>query len=364
MSTLSSTNSTLPFGNVLDGIQLNDVSGVTIGGTVSAGAVSLALGESGGNLIAGNVGQGIELNLAAANTISGNLIGVVLNPDGQQVVATDRIGNNSGNLSDGIFVLNSSGDVIRGNLVSNNRGDGIHTFDDLPGDGGSAIDLSIAGNLIGTNNDGSSRGRAGQRSRRHLPRLGRPGHDRGTAGQGNVISGNHADGIDVLQSTGILIAGNAIGTDAQGFSDLGNPTTDLGNAADGIFINQSDQVTVGGTATGAGNTISGNHASGVFISGTVAVSGGGTTSNQNVIEGNRIGVGLGSQGQVAGGPQRRRRRHPQQRRRQHGRRHRLGGRQRHLGQFARRHPAGQRRTGQPDRRQPDRDGPDRLIRDG
>src|SRR5262249_57200194 len=95
----------------------------------------------------------------------------------------------------------------------------------------------------------------------------------------------------LLTSQAILIAGNKIGTNAGGSSSPGSATTDFGNASDGIFINQSDHITVGGTTSGAGNTISGNHASGVFISGTS-----GATSNQNVIEGNWIGVG-GSSGQ-------------------------------------------------------------------
>ena len=302
ISTASSANSTLPFGNVLDGIQLDDVSGVTIGGPVSAGSVSLALADSGGNLIAGNVGQGIELNDASSNTIGGNLIGVVLSANGQQVEAVDTHGDNAGNLTDGIFLLNSVGDVIQGNLVSNNRGYGLHAVDDLLPRGTAAIDLLIAGNFIGTNNDGSSvLGLGNGADGVFLDTVGQVTVG-GAAGLGNVIAGNLADGVDVLQSSAVLIAGNAIGTDAQGFSIPGNPTSDLGNASDGIFINESSQVTVGGITTGAGNTISGNHASGVFISGTVAVSGGGTSSSQNVIQGNRIGIGQGSQGQITAVP--------------------------------------------------------------
>ncbi len=306
VTTISSTNSALPFGNVLDGIDLNRVSGVTIGGTASGGPVGLALGASGGNLVAGNVGQGIQLDDAASNTISGNLVGVVLNATGQQVAATDAQGNNAGNLSDGIFVLNSLGDAILGNLVSNNRGDGIHAITDSGQTStepllAQSINLSIAGNFIGTNNDGTSTVGLGNGSDGVFLDSVDQVTIGGTTGGENVVSGNHANGIDLLQSSGILIEGNDIGTDSQGFSLPGDTALDLGNAADGIFINQSNRVMIGGIAAGTGNTISGNHASGVFISGTVSNSGSGTTSDQNVIEGNWIGVGR-RQGQTVAVP--------------------------------------------------------------
>jgi hypothetical protein len=55
-----SVNGTLPFGNVLDGIHLANVSGVTIGAAAQGGGpVSLDLAASLGNLISGNLGRGI-----------------------------------------------------------------------------------------------------------------------------------------------------------------------------------------------------------------------------------------------------------------------------------------------------------------
>jgi hypothetical protein len=311
VSEVSSTNSALTFGNVTDGIELDDVTGVTIGGPASPGSVSLALATSGGNLIAGNVGEGILLNGATGNTISSNLIGVVLSSTSQQVAAKDTNLNNAGNLSDGIFVLNSNGEVIEGNLVSNNRGYGIHAFGNVTQQINGAvasIDLLIAGNFIGTNNNGTSVidtngvGLGNGTDGVFLDSVGAVTVGGTAAGAGNVISGNHADGVDVLQAAAILIAGNEIGTNLQGFSAPGSPTLDLGNSSNGVFINQSSAVTVGGITTGAGNTISGNHSSGVFLSGTVTSSSGTTNANQNVIEGNWIGVGVGSQGQTTAVP--------------------------------------------------------------
>ena len=124
--------------------------------------------------------------------------------------------------------------------------------------------------------------------------------------EGNLISGNHANGIDLLASHQVLIAGNKIGTDINGSSTVGDPLADFGNAANGLFVNQSDRITIGNTTQGALNIISGNHSSGVFISGTTSSSIGGTisgkTSDDNLIEGNWIGVAFNAKNQMAAIP--------------------------------------------------------------
>jgi hypothetical protein len=91
----------------------------------------------------------------------------------------------------------------------------------------------------------------------------------------NLISGNAGVGVDIdANSTGTLIEGNFIGTDATG-------TTALPNGSDGI-ISQASNTTVGGAASGAGNLISGNNAVGFFNEG------GSTTGI--VVQGNLIGT--------------------------------------------------------------------------
>jgi streptogramin lyase len=95
----------------------------------------------------------------------------------------------------------------------------------------------------------------------------------------DIISGNGGPGIYLFGgTTGNLIAGNLIGTDASGTRSLGNVTA-------GIIIGASDGPTaqnqIGGTTPGTRNIISGNNGPGVYLFG-------GTTGN--LIVGNFIGT--------------------------------------------------------------------------
>jgi hypothetical protein len=321
VGTGSNANS-LPFGNVLDGIQLDDVSGVTIGAvTEEGGPVSLNLATSLGNLIAGNLGRGIEItNGASDNLVGGNLIGVVLASDasGHTILAAKDAANNAsnhntgnvtGNLSDGIFILDSTSNTIQGNVISANRGNGIHAVGESSSPA-TIIDLTVEDNFIGTNQDGTlildANGNGFGNSADGIlldsvsaVTIG------GTSANGsvvrNLISGNDASGIDLLDAAGVLVTGNLIGTDVGGLSSPGQPDDDFGNDSNGIFINQSHNVTIGGTITGAGNTISGNHDTGVFVSGANSTVGG-TTADDNVIEGNDVGIGFRPDGQAEAVP--------------------------------------------------------------
>jgi hypothetical protein len=295
------TIASLPLGNVLDGIQLQEVSGVTIGGTTPGASVNLlSLATSLGNLIAGNLGRGIEIDAGATSTmVDDNLIGVVFSSTSASGISpVDSNNNNSGNLSDGVFVFQSSGNSIQGNVISANRGYGIH----VTGNGTALpIALTISGNFIGTNQDGTAvLTTAGQSFGN-----GDDGIDFDTvagtsatmpiAVVANVISGNRANGVDLLSSSNIRLTGNYIGTNAQGQSQPGVAGSDFGNASDGVFINESSGNTIGGliasgssSALGASNVIAGNHGSGVFVSGSP----GENNASNNSISGNFIGISL------------------------------------------------------------------------
>jgi hypothetical protein len=94
--------------------------------------------------------------------------------------------------------------------------------------------------------------------------------------QRNVICGNGDDGILVIDTntTGTVVLGNYIGTDASGARALPNDNT-------GILVwNGAGPVTIGGTNAGARNVISGNASSGVVLIGI----------SNSTIQGNYIGI--------------------------------------------------------------------------
>jgi hypothetical protein len=97
----------------------------------------------------------------------------------------------------------------------------------------------------------------------------------GAAAERNVISGNNENGIQLAGSTSNnVIEGNYIGTDASG-------TSSLGNTLNGVLITGTSNNSIGGTAPGDGNVISGNGQNGIQITG--AASG-------NLVYGNYIGT--------------------------------------------------------------------------
>jgi hypothetical protein len=72
----------------------------------------------------------------------------------------------------------------------------------------------------------------------------------------NLLSGNSGDGI-LVGSSGNLIQGNDIGTDASGLNALGN-------GANGIEIQAANNL-IGGTVSGAGNVLSGSKFGGAAV---------------------------------------------------------------------------------------------------
>ncbi len=99
---------------------------------------------------------------------------------------------------------------------------------------------------------------------------------------GNILSGNTEYGIYLTNTTGNVIFGNYIGVDASGETALGNELSGIGvfNDAQGNFI--------GGANPNARNVISGN-TNGPYYDYGVFVAGSGASGN--VIEGNYIGLG-------------------------------------------------------------------------
>ncbi|MBI4749351.1 MAG: hypothetical protein HY774_12740 [Acidobacteria bacterium] len=219
---------------------------------------------------------GIELSTGSSNQIEGCFIGTNVAGD------TDL-----GNLLDGIRVSDSTNNTIGGsavgnrNIISGNNSHGIDIdFDTTTPPTGN----TIVGNYIGVNAAGTGD-------------LGNSFHGIDTSSstttiggsavaQRNVISGNNRGGvrIDAGGISGMLVAGNYIGTDANGAVVSG-----LGNSDYGVVVIAANTNTIGGTSAGQGNVIAGNG----FIGGVHLV---GPGAANNRILGNSIfsntGVGI------------------------------------------------------------------------
>jgi Bacterial Ig-like domain (group 3)/Right handed beta helix region len=93
-----------------------------------------------------------------------------------------------------------------------------------------------------------------------------------TSAARNLISGNSGSGVqigattDVRATSGNVVAGNWIGTDATGLLALGNGSgsNPAGDGVDLIGVNSIDN-TVGGSVAAAGNLISGNAYDGIYL---------------------------------------------------------------------------------------------------
>ena len=224
---------TTALGNTLAGVFIASPNN-TIGGTTPADR----------NVISGNA-TGIEV-LGPGNLIVGNFIGTTAS-------GTSGLGKSS-DLA-GIYVQGEGSETTIGgttaaerNVISGNGQFGIQS---------TAVRLLVQGNYVGVDRTGLAPlvNNAGIR----LFGTTGPRNDTigGTAdGAGNVIA-SRGSGIDLTSFStvieGVLIQGNAIGTDPTGTAVLGNSV--------GIDARGARNITIGGTAAGAGNLIANTDAS-------------------------------------------------------------------------------------------------------
>jgi CSLREA domain-containing protein len=204
---------------------------------------------------------------SSGNHVEGNYIG----PD-----ATGTLANFPN--QNGVLVVGGTGNVIGGttpaarNLISANAFNNITLS--TPSSG-----TIVQGNLIGTNAAGTA-AMVVANSASGIDISSSPSNTIGgtAAGAGNVISGHQNYGIALsgAASTGNVIQGNRIGTNAAG-------TAALANGISGISIRSaSHDNTIGGTTAAARNLISGNTVDGILIADIGA--------DSNVIQGNFIGT--------------------------------------------------------------------------
>jgi parallel beta-helix repeat protein len=252
------------------------------------------------NVISANGDTGVVLH--GGDTVQGNKIGTDavgraplgngLHPSavflGQPVNGTDGIvtcgdGNTIGGPSHGA-----------GNLISASGGDGISLVSSHNNVQGNTIGTDVTGTkALGNHVDGiGSRGDALKGTGFCQQALLTGGSDNiiggGATGDGNLISGNKGDGIDLVASNRNLIAGNRIGTNDAGTGSLGNggDGVSLGGSCSAGNCTGSSNNTVGGTTTAAANMISSQAGDGVHIDGQGA-------GISNVVEGNTIGAPAG-----------------------------------------------------------------------
>jgi CSLREA domain-containing protein len=209
-----------------------------------------------GNTLSANGSNGIRVNFAPGTQILSNTVG--LNPGGTTAMA---------NSSSGVSLSSDTDTTIQGNTVSGNLGHGIY----LTG----TQQITITNNIVGLNAAGSlaipNQSTAGIYIRANVV----------TADvRGNTVSGNRYNGVFLGSgTTGVVIAGNRIGTDASGTAGLGNGRT---TNRDGIQLNDAYGNTIGGPNAADRNIIADNGRTGVFISGEQA--------DNNTVQNNYIGT--------------------------------------------------------------------------
>jgi hypothetical protein len=231
----------------------NNQSGVNLGGTLSTNNALLGnyIGLNATNGAVANSADGIRVN-APRNIIGGSATGA------RNVI--------SGNTGQGIEITTAGlGTIVRGNYIGTDPTGAV--------DRGNTLDgiLSSAGGII----------------------IGGSG-----AGEGNLISGNAGDGIELtsLTATNNLVFGNIIGANLTA-------TTGLPNDDNGVLITTSSRSNIiGGVLTGEANVIAFNGIDGITVAAAVA-------NTNNTFRGNSIfsngtvsgelGIDLGTSGITA-----------------------------------------------------------------
>ncbi|UCE18230.1 MAG: right-handed parallel beta-helix repeat-containing protein [Gemmatimonadota bacterium] len=256
-----------------------DVAGNNIGIMITNGNGNTIGGSSRelGNYISGNGGNGLVISGTGSkfNKILNNVIGPRVNLEEnpgnggngifiEKGATQNTVKENviSGNLGHGLYILGSSSDNTRENMIYKNFiGTDFDVSADIPnGLNGILVENSGANTIGGTPDGGEI--------------------------SGNIISSNKGHGIEIkgILSSVNSIKGNKIG---KCYSELETGA----NEGDGIFINSAPRNIVGILdlipGEGLGNQVSLNMGSGIRIEGEDAT---GNTVEGNLLNGNEYGV--------------------------------------------------------------------------
>jgi titin len=258
-------------GNIVAGIEITDhgaianlVQGNFIGTDVTgmramlrAGAIDSAQRQNVGVLI-NNTDRNV---VNGGNVVSGNLVGLEVAGSGQDLqsagppgnilqgnlVGTDATGSRPVGNEVGVDLNSSRANLLAGSVVSGNTQFGILLFGNL------TTGNALQGNRIGTAADGRTAFRNPDGT--FLQPIGVAIQDASNntvggaaSGAGNVITGNEQAGVYILghsnSAVGNLVAGNAIGLNADG-------SRGAGNGEYGVLLYNAAQNTVSRSGSGA-----------------------------------------------------------------------------------------------------------------
>lgn len=255
------------------GLYLDNVSNCVIKGLIvnGFGFIGIYVVGGGNNRIQGNfVGTDPTGTLARAN-----FHGVQMQGQTGSFVGTD---------GDGV------GDATEGNVISGNQINGVYVID--------SVGTRVAGNMIGTNFaadaavpngfHGVSFGGSADTI------VGTDGDGRSDALERNIISGNTSRGVRITGindsvntvTTGTRVAGNIIGADSTGTLPIPNRT---GVRVDGTSGQQTNTI-IGSNGDGLGDAVEGNLISGNLEDGIEIAD---APSTGVRVVGNRIGLAEG-----------------------------------------------------------------------
>ncbi|HEU4391510.1 MAG TPA: CSLREA domain-containing protein, partial [Blastocatellia bacterium] len=321
-----------------DGIDVNGANN-TVGGT-AAGAR---------NIISGNIGNGVFIffNEAVGNQLLGNLIGTDVNgvvkiPNGENgvevVTAATTIGGTSigarniisGNLQYGVLISGNTGEfnpisdsapgsLVVGNFIGTDFTGGMKLGNGFSGVGVYTPNNTIGGTSAGSRNilSGNSVGVTifGSQARANLIL----GNFIGIDATGLLPLGNTASGIQLLGSNNIVggpeagagnvVSSNSIGiliagADAQASSTTGNvvqgnligtdasATLPLGNSQRGVSILANNNL-IGGGAAGAGNIIAFNKGAGIDVRNFNGSATGNSFRRNSIFSNDGLGIDMG-----------------------------------------------------------------------
>lgn len=265
---------------------------VVIDATTQPGASCTTPGGLKIELNGANAGNAVGLNISAGNSVVRGFVvnrftddGVRLHPNGGNTVSCNYIGTDvAGQLDLGNGVqgiqVHSPNNIIGGTTP----GDGNL----ISGNANEGVNLvsyggnQVLGNLIGTNATGTAAipNRSGVFMNSTVNNI----VGGRTAAARNLISGNES-GVFIFFSSSNQVLGNYIGTDISGARDLGN------SGAGVVITGESLNNVIGGSGTGTTNIISGNDGSGVAIGGDSEV-----VATGNQVLGNWIGLNAAGTG--------------------------------------------------------------------